>query len=575
MTRPPAPASPRASAHRRARPLACLTAIACASALAACGSSHSTGTEVDPAGVVPASAPLYAGATVRPAGALKDDALSAGHALTGQADPYLRLLAALQTPGSPALDFSRDVAPWLGPHAGVFLTSLHSAGGLGALLEQGLLGRSGGSTAFPFSSSGAQGALVLDTTDATRAQKFLDGQAAHAGAHAAGYRGVAYRVSGSGVAFGLVDRLAVLGSESALRAVIDTSRGAPSLSHAPGYAKLLADAPSGALAHLYSSPASGGSSSAGEGLSGMVGLLGGGRQANVSLVPSASTLTLDADTLQAGAQGAGGGLLGSDPGAAEAFNTLPGDSWLAIGLGHVGRNLPSDLRALRGLTSLGGSSGSGSLSVKSLLGGLLSPLEVLGAATPAAARDFTSWMGSAGIFAAGGSLLELKAAVVIQSNDAARSRAAVAKLAAQLRKSGASLRPVSIPGTEAAVGVAISGLPVVLDIAAGRGADGHPLFVIGFAEASVATALNPPSTLAAAAPRAAAASTLGDGIQPSLIVDFPTLLSLLEGVSLTEDPSISGFVPYLRAATTLAGGGHSLGGGVERLRVVLGLHQSG
>jgi hypothetical protein len=56
-------------------------------------------------------------------------------------------------------------------------------------------------------------------------------------------------------------------------------------------------------------------------------------------------------------------------------------------------------------------------------------------------------------------------------------------------------------------------------------------------------------------------------------VNFATLLSLLEGVGLGEDPTISKFVPYLRNATTLQGGGKSLGGGMERLRFVLGLQQ--
>ncbi len=75
-----------------------------------------------------------------------------------------------------------------------------------------------------------------------------------------------------------------------------------------------------------------------------------------------------------------------------------------------------------------------------------------------------------------------------------------AKLAAQLRSGGASLRPISIPGTEAAVGIASSGLPVVLDIASARSASGRTKFVIGFGEASVAAALNPPSLLSSAAP---------------------------------------------------------------------------
>jgi hypothetical protein len=58
-----------------------------------------------------------------------------------------------------------------------------------------------------------------------------------------------------------------------------------------------------------------------------------------------------------------------------------------------------------------------------------------------------------------------------------------------------------------------------------------------------------------------------------LTVDFATLLSLLEGVGLSEDPSVAPFVPFLRNSSTLAGGGKSLGDGVQRLRFVLGLQQ--
>jgi hypothetical protein len=60
-----------------------------------------------------------------------------------------------------------------------------------------------------------------------------------------------------------------------------------------------------------------------------------------------------------------------------------------------------------------------------------------------------------------------------------------------------------------------------------------------------------------------------------VIVDFPTLLGLLEGIGLSEDPTIAPFVPYLRSLTTLSGGGTSIGNGVERFRLVLGLQQTG
>jgi hypothetical protein len=561
-------------------PLALLAvAVALAAALAGCGSSASPGSTVDPATVIPASAPLFADASVRPSGSLKSAALAAGKALTHQANPYLRLLGALQTPGAPQLSFAHDIAPWLGPSAGVYLSSLASAGTLLSNLQSGLLGGSG-AVSFPFDAGGAQGAIVLDTSDASKAQSFLDAQASHAGAHATSYRGIAYKLSSGGVAFGLVHRLAVIGSESGIHGVIDTALGGASLQSSSAYSKLLAKAPTDTLAHLYSNPAGAISTGPAEGISGLLGLLAGPSETNISVVPSSGSLTLDADTL---ATNTAAGLLSSNPESAKALSELPGESWLAVGLGHVGSSLSQftqglsvlgSLASIPGVSSPEGSAASG-LSIKSLLGAMLAPLQVLGASSAQARHDFAGWMGSAGMFASGGSLLELKAAIVISSKDPTLSRAAVAKLTASLQKKGASPRPVSIPGTDAAAGVAIAGLPVVLDIADGRAADGQTKFVLGFGEPSVEEALNPSSTMSSAAPRSAASTALGEGTQPSVLLDFPTLLTLLEGVGLTSDPSISPFVPYLRSLSTLAGGGHDLGGEVQRFGIVLGLQQNG
>lgn len=571
--------------RRPRRALAASLAVAIALACAGCGSSHSSGTTIDPASAVPATAPLYASATVRPDGALQSAARAAGRALTHQADPYLRLLGALQTPGSPALDFKRDVAPWLGPRAGVFLGSTGGAGEadvgrLLSLLQQGLLGESSAAGSFPFAAHGVDGALVLDTSDAAKARSFVATQARRAGAHATAYRGASYQATAGGIAFGIVDRLVVIGSESALHGVVDTVAGGPSLARATAYSTLIGSTPPGTLGHVYANAGAlpRGGKTPSQDLASAVSLLAGERPVNISLIPSAGSLALDADALGAGTTPASGGLLSSSSEAARAIGELPGESWLAVGLGDVGATLGSDVQALQGLTSLGGSPAgpspeaqTSSLNVKGLIAGILAPIRALGADSAAARRDFASWMGSAGLFAAGTGLLELKGGVVIDSNDAARSRAAVAKLGALLRKGGGSIQPVSIPGTEAAVAARLTGLPVVLDIAAGQDASGRSKFVIGIGEASVEAALHPSSTLSGAASYGAAAAALGAGFQPSITVDFPTLLSLLEGVGLQEDPTISPFVPYLRSLSTLSGGGKSLGGGIERFRLVLGL----
>ena len=575
---------PQHRSHRlHAFPL--LLALAVITALAGCGSSSSPGTSADPAGIVPASAPLYASAVVRPSGTLKTSAITAAQTLTHQPDSYARLASVLQVPGSPPLTYSHDIAPWLGPNAGIFLSSLSTSTAatsqLQQLLTQLLQGSSTTPSAWPFA-SGVQGAIVLDTSDAAKARSFLDTQAKHAGAHAASYRGVAFQETSGGIAFGVVDRFAVLGSTSGLHSVIDTSLGGPSLVHAADYAKLLSSAPSGVLAHVYAAGSASSHRGGSPQTNGLLGLLGGTRTLNVSLVPTPSSIALDVDSLASGAVAGDGGLLASTSQGARALSELPGESWLAAGLGNAGGTFAGDVKALQGLPSLlstlgGTSSAEGSSSgfnVKGLLEGILTPLSALSSPGAQSQHDFLSWMSSAGIFASGSTIVNLRAGIVLSSKDPSLSKAAVAKLGAVLSKTGGTVQPVSIPGTDAAISARVNGLPVELDIATGRSAGGQTKFVIGLGAASVQDALQPSSTLSSAAAVSAAASALGEGSQPSVTVDFPTLLSLLEGVGLSEDPSISKAVPYLRSLTTLAGGGHSLGGGIERFRLVLGLQQA-
>ena len=472
--------------RRRRRLPGVLAALLGAAVIAGCGSSsHSDGTSADPAGATPASAPIYLGAIVRPSSSQADAALAAGKALTHQEDPYKRLLSVLQTPGSPALDYKSDVEPWLGPQAGVFLRSLSGSSAMLALVEGGLTGKSSAG-AISFGGAGADGAIVMDTSDASAARSFLAQQAKRAGARAASYRGVSYEATTNGLAFGLVGRFAVIGSDAGLHQVIDTTQGGAALSAAPGYAKLASAAGGGALAHLYVNPGSVAAKASATGVSGVLGPLTGGRQAYISLVPSATSITLDAYTLAA--PGTRAGLLSADPEAAQAFSALPGDSWLALGLGHLGTNLQGDVAALKGVTSLLGTEAS---SLGTLLEGLLAPIEVMGANTARARSSFGSWQQSLGIFASGSGLLDLKGGIVISSSNAARSRLAVAKLGAELARRGDSISRATIPGTEAALSARVRGFPLALYIAAGHGSDGQPKFVLGLGEASIAAALAP------------------------------------------------------------------------------------
>jgi hypothetical protein len=580
----PAPRSfgPGRGARARVPALAALLLAALLlAALGGCGSSSTTGTSASPASVTPASAPLYLDAVVRPEGSLKTNATSAARTLTGRQKPFEGLLKLLQGPSGHTPSYEREVEPWLGPHAGVFLSAVavsHAQGLLGTELlakalsegltgvEAALLGQGGLQAAL--SSSAAQGALVLDTTDVAKARSFLEAQAHSAGAHSESYRGVTYQVAPDGVAEGIVHRFAVIGSEGGIKSVIDTAAGGASLAQSAAYAKLASTAEIAthppALANAYLSPDELAHSLKGGGGESLLGLLGGllGRPSQVylSAIPGASTVTLDVDTLSSvGSQATAGG---SGTTGAQVLQGLPGGAWLAIGVGDLSRTL-AGAQELHALASLASGVHIGSISLGTVLAPLSSP-------TLDVQRDLLSWMGATGVFVRGSSVLDLQAAVVITSKSPARSRAAVAKLAQAYREAGGKSAPVSIPGAETAVAVQLPDFPLALTLAYGQGK-----FVAGLGSSSVQEALSPQSTLAGTPAYEAAAGALGQGIQPSALVEFHTLSGLIESLGLNQAPGFSGFASAIAPLSTLAvGGGESLPGGVERARVVLGLQAS-
>jgi len=343
-----------------------------------------------------------------------------------------------------------------------------------------------------------------------------------------------------------------------LKSVIDTSLGGAAMTTVPGYAKPSADA----IANAYIRPevlrkaVSGTGGVASQGVSLLGQLFTGAQWASLSVTPTANSISLQGEVHSSS---------GSTPlfgqGGAKALGALPASSWLAAGVGDVGANLPSAFALLRGVASLGTSTVFASLggaSIEKLFQALSAPSAKL-------QQDFGSWAGSAGMFVSGTGLFNLEAALVITSKDPAASRAAVGKLASLLRDAGAVVAGASIPGTDAAVSVKLQGFPAVLFIA-----DGQGKFVLGLGQQSVRGAMSPSSTLSGSSSYAAATSTLGGGIEPSLIVEFSTLLGFLEGIGLTQSPGVSNLVPYIKSLGTLTAGAVSRSG-VQHFRLVLGL----
>jgi Protein of unknown function (DUF3352) len=555
-------ASPRrgASGLGRVAPSA-FALLVTAAALCGCGSSGSSG---DPATLAPASAPLYASVTLKPSGGSGGSATVAAKKLTHLAEPYGSIAQALLSSEAGKVRFKQDIEPWVGSEAGVFLTSLdtsklpQSSTSAQALLEGGLASVGSALGASTFADRGAQGAVVLQTTDVGKARSFLAQRAKAQGAHSATYRGVAYEVSAGGAAEGIVKDFAVIGSQSGMMSVIDTSLGGAPITTAPGYLK----PPSGVIASAYIRPEAlakavhGSTGAAGQGVSLLGQLFAGAQSASLSLTTTSNSISLQGEVHSTGGSSQ---LFGQE--GAKALGALPGDAWLAAGVGDTGANLPRALALLRAVGSFGASTVFASLggpSIEKLFAALDSPRANL-------QRDFGSWAGPGGMFVSGTGLFNLQAALVIASSDPSASRAAVSKLGELMKSAGAQVSSAKIPGTDAALSVKLQGFPAVIFIA-----DGQGKFVLGLGAASVEGALNPSSTLATSPAYSSAASALGGGIEPSLIVEFPTLLGFLEGVGLTQSPGVSSLVPYFKSLGTLTAGATGQDG-AERFKVVVGL----
>jgi hypothetical protein len=553
-------------------------------ALGGCGSSGSG--SADPAGVVPASVPLYASVAIKPAGGSNGAATVAAKKLTHLAEPYGSLAQALLASPGASLEYKRDIGPWVGERAGVFVTAANvgklagSAGSLQSLLQGGLSSLPSVLGAGALAEKGTQGAIVLQTTDAGAARSFIAKQAGRQGAHAANYRGVSFQISSGGLAEGIVKNFAVLGSESAMHAVIDTSLGAASFASKPGYSKPA----SPTIASAYVEPeklagaaqggggtgagggnsTSGGTSASGgasQGASLLGQVLGGVQSATLTATATSNSISLQGEVHSAGATKP---LFGAE--GAQALGELPATSWLAAGVGDTGANLPRSLALLQGVASLGSStvfSSFGGPSIEKLFKALDAPSAKL-------QQAFGSWAGPGGMFVSGSGLFNLQAGLVIASSEPAASRAAVGKLAALMRGAGATVANASISGADAAVSVKLQGFPAVIFIADGTGSSGQAKFVLGLGQQSIEGALSPSATLSTSAAYSNATATLGGGIEPSLIVEFPTLLGFLEGIGLTQSPSVSGLVPYLKSLGTLMAGATG-SGGTQRYKVVLGL----
>jgi Protein of unknown function (DUF3352) len=555
--------------------------------LAACGSSAPTGTEADPASLAPASSLLYIAVTVRPEGALRQSTITDLRALAHRKEPLGELLQAIAGSGPlGSIDFKREVEPWVGTQAGLFATSgnalANASRALGSALGSGFspqaLIKAGASGLLSYPDT--QAALVLDTRNLSQARSFLGKLAGRQGAHSVSYRGVSYDANPQGAAEAIVGKFAVFGDEAGVKQAIDTHLGEPSLkSSSTPYQTLAAKGQEQALAGIYVNPTfarpqrsgeggtSGGEVGQGERAASAEGqakallsaLPGEPLQARISIVPRQHAFQIDADLLASSTQAESQAIAASSQ-AATLLGNLPSSSWLAASVGEGGAH------AARYITLLSSVAGLATKSLFASFGGpaLEGLLGYLSAHNGKFAAIFSGWNGPAAIFAAGSGLINLQTGLLMQASSTAGARAAVGRIGSQLKDAGASVTPAKVPGAESALTVRITGFPVVLDVGAAAGK-----LVLGIGPESVQGALSPAGAFSSSSVYSSASSMLG--AKPAIVFDVPQSVSLVEGLGLSESPTIAPTLEKLRSLGTIAGGLQGLGGGVLRLRLLAGL----
>lgn len=498
--------------------------------LTACGAGGGAGADGDPASIVPAQAGLYFEAQVRPEGDRRKDALAAAGKLLRTPDPEPRLRELLDEATKDSgedFDYDRDVAPWLGERAGVFV------GDLAADEPNGL--------------------VVAATTDEDKARDAIEGALRRSPSggrmRERSYAGIDYRVGADGTAVGIVDGFLVAGDEQELkrsvkaaesRSLADSNRYQDTLDGlskerlATGYL----DAKELAGAAARADPASAAQ------LDQVTARLELEKVAPVGLAFLADGDRLAVDAVQS-LKGAGRlyrQLAGLASGAsAPLTGELPGDAWAAYGVPKLGRSARVIYEELAG--GLGGAAISEQL--RQQLGLDLD-------------EDVFRWIGDTAVFVRGTSTDTLEGAVVIQATDPAKARRAVAKLVgvATQRQPSLGLTPTAFPGAELAF-TARTGTPG----RQGYLAVGNGRVVLGVGERATRDGLRTRGDTLADTEGFKRARRLG-GAEPSFFVSMPAVLGLADGSGAATDPDYAKAKPYLETISALAAGAEREG---ERL----------
>jgi len=208
-----------------------LAALAALFAAGCGGGDDGSGSGTDPASVAPPQAPVFVDFTIRPEGATKQNIESLAQKIAGIDDLGDLIITELESSASEdgeEFDYEKEVEPWLGDRAGLFLQEYEDE---------------------DFEGYGA----AIQTSDEGAARDFVDKQieADDEEVKDGSYEGVDFKVEEDETTIGVFDGLVVFAEDEAIfKSMVDAS-GGESLGGEEAYTGAVADVPDDSAADVY------------------------------------------------------------------------------------------------------------------------------------------------------------------------------------------------------------------------------------------------------------------------------------------------------------------------------------
>jgi hypothetical protein len=499
-----------------------------AAIIAGCGGGGGGGgsTDVGPAAAVPANAPIYVDATVKPTGSAEADAKAAVGKVLGTNDPGGKIASLIEqgakSDGHP-INFQQDVEPWLGEKIGFFFTDL--------------------------SSDSEQGAAVIETSDPNAGLAFarkLDGATATSPAPKT-YKGATYQTDPTdptSTVFGVVGDFLISGTEAGFKAVVDADQG-DSLGDDGDFKDAIGKLPDDRLGTFYSVPKT------------LLDSIGPNeidpstealleKSAGESLdKPVSGALTASADSFDLDLIG---GDTGSDTPESALIGDAPADAWLALGIGDLGGVVKKTIDQ-----------------VKEQVPNFDAGVQQLEATTGSSLDELTASLGDAVLYVNGVTQPTVGGALVVQSKNPDLTGRLVTQLQGLLQLGSSGVKPLQL-------GAGGSGFqindptvaPAPIEIA-----QENDKLVIGYGAGSGQRALAPTQSLGDSAPFSSAQGQVSD-LGTDFFLNLPSVFLLAEATGAKSDPGYVQAKPYLDTLNYLISGSGSKDDQTE-VKAVLGL----